>query len=414
MKYDVFISFSSKDQKVVEGLCAYLEQHKIRCFVSYRDIPHGVVWAKAIVDALEESRMMLVVFSENFNNSDQVDREIEIASEEKKPILTFRIADEAFKGAKKYYLKNLNWIDAFPHPEKTFGYVVDNISALLGMERSDVEPITAQEKQPTQTAGTVVQSSIEDKSEEIETKIERTDKQQSAKKNEFFDRLKMVLLIKKPAIWLSTIAVLVVVALTAFFNSSYSSYDVGVSAVNGSNTSESVVVEDVKEIFAEAAYCVGDYYDDGTKQGVVFVVSEDGTHGKIVSLKEAELEWCTKKQYDKNILVGAGSENDGKVNTDIVMRRSDYAEYPAFKWCREQGSEWYLPSTNELQELYKVKDVVNKTLTKYDYQEIAGPYWSSTEKGEPCAWLVHMSRDYTYIRGKYYRYNGYVRAVSAF
>ena len=134
MKYDVFISYSSHDQKVVEGLTAYLEQHNIRCFVAYRDIPLGEVWAKAIVEALEESRMMLVVFSKDFNNSGQVDREIEIASEDKKPILTFRIADDTFKGAKKYYLKNINWIDAFPNPEKHFSHVEKNVQKLIGGE----------------------------------------------------------------------------------------------------------------------------------------------------------------------------------------------------------------------------------------------------------------------------------------
>lgn len=132
MKYDVFISYSSKDQKVVEAMCAYLEQHKVRCFVAYRDIPKGVVWAKAIVDALDESKMMVVVFSEEFNLSDQVDREIELASEDRKPILTFRISDAMFKGAKKYYLKNINWIDAFPHPERVFDTLLGNICRLLG------------------------------------------------------------------------------------------------------------------------------------------------------------------------------------------------------------------------------------------------------------------------------------------
>lgn len=136
MKYDVFISYSSHDQKVIEGLTAYLEQHKIRCFVAYRDIPPGEVWAKAIVEALEDSRMMLVVFSKDFNNSGQVDREIEIASEDKKPILTFRIANETFKGAKKYYLKNINWIDAFPNPQEYFSHVEKNVQKLLGGELS--------------------------------------------------------------------------------------------------------------------------------------------------------------------------------------------------------------------------------------------------------------------------------------
>ena len=138
MKYDVFISYSSLDQKVAEGVCAYLEQHRIRCFIAYRDIPKGVVWAKYIVEALDESRMMVVVFSGNLNCSEQVDREIELASEDHKPILTFRISAEDFKGAKKYYLKNLNWIDAFPQPEKCFGALCENVKLLLGNKQQEV------------------------------------------------------------------------------------------------------------------------------------------------------------------------------------------------------------------------------------------------------------------------------------
>ena len=59
------------------------------------------------MNALEESQIMVIVFSENFNCSEQVDREIELAAEDKKPILTFRITDDQFKGAKKYYLKKI-------------------------------------------------------------------------------------------------------------------------------------------------------------------------------------------------------------------------------------------------------------------------------------------------------------------
>lgn len=138
-KYDVFISYSSKNQKVVEAMCAYLEQHKVRCFVAYRDIPKGVVLAKAIVEALDESKMMVVVFSEEFNMSDQVDREIELSSEDKKPILTFRISNTMFKGAKKYYLKNINWIDAFPNPENLFDSLLDNVAKLIGLSLSEKE-----------------------------------------------------------------------------------------------------------------------------------------------------------------------------------------------------------------------------------------------------------------------------------
>lgn len=133
MRYDVFISYSSIDQKIAEGVCAYLEQQGIRCFVAYRDIPRGVVWATAIVEALENSRMMVVLFSKNFNDSSQVEREIELASDMEMPILTFRLSDVAFRGAKKYYLQNLNWIDAFPNPERSFGALYGNVASLLGI-----------------------------------------------------------------------------------------------------------------------------------------------------------------------------------------------------------------------------------------------------------------------------------------
>lgn len=130
-KYDVFISYSSHDQKVAEDVCDFLEHHGYRCFVAYRDIPPGVRFASAIVDALDESAMMIAVFSGAFNSSSQTDREIELAAENKMPILTYRITNDVFTGEKKYYLKSLNWIDAFPNPEDHFDFLLQSIKKLL-------------------------------------------------------------------------------------------------------------------------------------------------------------------------------------------------------------------------------------------------------------------------------------------
>ena len=324
MKYDVFISYSSHDQKVVEGLCAYLEQQKIRCFVAYRDIPRGVVWARAIVDALDESRMMVVVFSEHFNNSDQVDREIELASEDKKPILTFRISNDVFKGAKKYYLKNINWIDAFPNPEQVFGSVAENVATLLGIK------LSTPSSQSTPSTPSVLKRSVE---------------------------------------------------------------------------------------LSPVTYQVGDYYDDGKRQGVVFVVSDDGRHGKIVSLDQTNKQWCSDKQYIMRIVVGASSDSDGKSNTDKVIARAGSNKYPAFQWCRAKGDEWYLPSKEELKLLSQVRFKVSKTLRDKSMEALSGRYWSSTEKDSNFAWYVSMYfRDEDTGSGSDYKYSDFcdVRAVSAF
>ncbi len=160
-------------------------------------------------------------------------------------------------------------------------------------------------------------------------------------------------------------------------------------------------------------YKVGDYYDDGTKQGVVFYVDATGQHGKIVSLDQVkEQQWCTNAQYDKGIRVGASSESDGKANTDKVMSRSDSAEYSAFVWCRAKGKDWYLPAKDELKLLYSVRDTINRTLNERGGKRLSGWYWSSTEYNGSSAWDVDMYNGDTYFNIKYFNY--YVRAVSAF
>ena len=94
------------------------------------------------------------------------------------------------------------------------------------------------------------------------------------------------------------------------------------------------------------------------------------------------------------------------------MSRSDYNNYPAFAWCREQGEDWYLPSQNELLSLYHVRNQINKVLLDRCKEMINGNwYWSSTER-EFCAWGVGMLSGLTNLGSKNYSF--YVRAVSAF
>ena len=160
-------------------------------------------------------------------------------------------------------------------------------------------------------------------------------------------------------------------------------------------------------------YKVGDYYDDGTKQGVVFYVDATGKHGKIVSLDQVTKQWCNDKQYKKKIVVGASSEIDGKANTDKVMSRSDSAAYYAFVWCRAKGNDWYLPARDELMLLYSVRDAINRTLCERGGDAISAKWhWSSTESSKSFAWYVSMYNGYTGSLDKYG--TCYVRAVSAF
>ena len=131
MKYDVFISCSSHDSKVAEDVCAYLEKCGISCFMAGRDIPAGKGRARAVVDAVGVSRMVVVIYSADFNASEQAGIEVELASEDGKPVLVFRIADEDFPAPKGGYMQNL-CIDAFPDPARKFSALGDKVKELLG------------------------------------------------------------------------------------------------------------------------------------------------------------------------------------------------------------------------------------------------------------------------------------------
>ncbi len=179
--------------------------------------------------------------------------------------------------------------------------------------------------------------------------------------------------------------------------------------------------------YLEKRYKVGDYYDDGKKQGVVFEVSADGKHGKIVSLTESsnELRWSSDSK-ERNRLIGADDKMNGANNMAKVKAIAGWREkYPAFVWCADLGEGWYLPAIDEL-DLFtlngKIRNAVNRTLATRGTKLAEGGtnwrYWSSTESnykyfdGEFCMWGFPMSRVLTgYDYKSDYRY---VRAVSAF
>ncbi|MEE0992362.1 MAG: toll/interleukin-1 receptor domain-containing protein [Bacteroidales bacterium] len=124
--YDVFISYSSKDQKLVEAMCHYLEERNLRCFVSYRDVPKGKDWGPFIEKGIEDSKVLVYVHTESGNMSEETTREINLAFKEGCVVIPFRVDSIEYGKGKKYRLNNVNWLDAFPQsPENYFGDLFD-------------------------------------------------------------------------------------------------------------------------------------------------------------------------------------------------------------------------------------------------------------------------------------------------
>lgn len=180
-------------------------------------------------------------------------------------------------------------------------------------------------------------------------------------------------------------------------------------------------------------YAVGDYYDFNGVKGVVCKVTEDGLHGMVVSLDEVMIPWSVFRKPDLRT-VGAVDRTDGRVNMQTVARYIaenglSWDDFPAFKWCREQGEGWYLPAIDEV--LAIGNNFNGGTRMHYDRQarnrfndalkEHGGKrmdrlvyYFSSTEQDEKSVYTSHMDMKPPYVVG-IPKYNKFlVRAVHLF
>ena len=139
MQYDVFISYSSLDKNVADAICSKLENNGIRCWIAPRDILPGKEYGEAIIGAIVDCNIMLLVFSVHANESPQVRREVERAVSKGKVIIPFRIEDILPTKAMEYALSNTHWLDAMTPPlENHIARLIDIIYKLLNMEDSTI------------------------------------------------------------------------------------------------------------------------------------------------------------------------------------------------------------------------------------------------------------------------------------
>jgi len=119
MAHDVFISHSAKDKVTADAVCAMLESEGVRCWIAPRDVLPSMEWSEAIIDAIEECRIMVLVFTANANDSPQIRREGERAVNHGVAILPVRIEDVLPGKGLEYFIGNVHWLDALKPPLDT-------------------------------------------------------------------------------------------------------------------------------------------------------------------------------------------------------------------------------------------------------------------------------------------------------
>ncbi len=116
MAHDVFLSYSSLDKTAADTVCSILEQNGISCWIAPRDITPGLDFAEAIIDGIKSSKLFILVYSSNSNNSKQVIREVDRAVHLGLPVINLRLEDVPLSKQLEYYLSSVHWLDAKTPP----------------------------------------------------------------------------------------------------------------------------------------------------------------------------------------------------------------------------------------------------------------------------------------------------------
>ena len=118
-KFEVFISYSSKDEEIAVMLYNAMKEHHIYPWIALYDIDYGSNYAKEIFGAIESAKVFSVIISANSCESDHVKNEIELATRQIKngmTIMPIRIDHKDMDEELQYYLARKQWLDASNPP----------------------------------------------------------------------------------------------------------------------------------------------------------------------------------------------------------------------------------------------------------------------------------------------------------
>lgn len=173
---------------------------------------------------------------------------------------------------------------------------------------------------------------------------------------------------------------------------------------DGQTTGTAVSI-DVYDPELVGKYEIGDIYEVNGVKGVIFAIKSDNngdTYCYLFSMDEEDLQWSTKYEWC-NCMSQRGDYNSSDPFNYWGMNIDDY---PAFKWCKEHGEGWFLPSSTEMHWMWEMltegqRDFDAPSVAKYNafIVENGGEpfcqtyYWSSNETSEDLVEVIAFMDD---------------------
>lgn len=128
----IFVSYSSHDREVAVRVCKSLEKAGLHCWIAPRDIAPGANWGGSIAEAIDDAVAMVLVFSRNADNSDQIKKELVLAGDAHKVVIPARVEDLLpIDPSFRYELSSRQWIDLFDDWEAGITRIVERVQQIM-------------------------------------------------------------------------------------------------------------------------------------------------------------------------------------------------------------------------------------------------------------------------------------------
>jgi len=106
----VFISHFSAGRAIAERVVTALETRGIACWVSYRDSLPAENYQAAIVRAIRDASAVVLIFTGNANRSDEILRELALASQMRRMAVPLRVDNVEPADAFRFELATRQWL----------------------------------------------------------------------------------------------------------------------------------------------------------------------------------------------------------------------------------------------------------------------------------------------------------------
>ena len=435
MKYDVFISYSTKDEAIARDVCRVLEENGICCWIALRDAKPGYPYACEIMSGIEKSKMLLLIFSSNSNLSEPVASEIEEAFNKKKPIIVFLIENKPMAPELKFFLKRKHWLVAYPDYKQKLGNLVHATHDILGISKPKV--VVESDEHLLKVRGSDnVDNKIDDSGKSLLNLLKNLvaksslilsklgcvvsllffillaigfcgDDKEDARHQTERERLEKILSTPR-----SSKGLLCVAAVNKNSHEiAYFTAEEWESLLQNVKTGYAQVGVSISEDSHEFIIAPTDCKDlnDGDYE-LLF-----GCHGmefdRVIQYKEISEFIATGYNDTKNIVEQA----KGKIDSEGIKGAPAAEAAWNYKTNEYDNLQWYLPSVSELEMIYRNKDAINSFIDGYipkgEQIKTLYCYWSSTVRSSYSSWTVYMYGGYSLFidsRNSSYR----VRAVA--